>query len=215
MGRFNTFTEQERKVMREAMRWSSPEFFDPGHTTEDREALRMLIDEVESEERQHTKAPQEAPKSLREAFMAATPRETRKQKAPAQQPQRAATRGTTQRPTDQPRRRYDPHNPGECRGFLYIKCEHCGKIHAFCAKTPIVSYRCAECGKWTALTDMYWMHVNCECGKRYSYKTNVETPAMDVTCLNCQAPVAVEFNEKTETYETITNGAPMRGRRKK
>lgn len=45
--------------------------------------------------------------------------------------------------------------------------------------------------------------VNCECGGRFRYMTNMEEPIFDVNCLNCGAPVAIQWNEKKKIYETV------------
>lgn len=36
----------------------------------------------------------------------------------------------------------EQEEPTEYKGFLLIKCESCGKMKGFCAKTPISRYKC-------------------------------------------------------------------------
>ncbi len=97
-----------------------------------------------------------------------------------------------------------PRQPGEYTGFLYIECAHCGHVYAFCAKKPISTYRCERCGQRTPLVDMFRLHVACECGAHFYYRTNIVTQKMDVTCYNCGSPVAVEWVDKLQKYQPMT-----------
>lgn len=88
-------------------------------------------------------------------------------------------------------------------GFLYVKCSHCGNIKAFCAKIKHKYYLCHECGGKTDLENLVPLYINCECGCRAKYMTNMTDKVFDVNCLNCGAPVAVTWNEKKKLYEPI------------
>lgn len=96
--------------------------------------------------------------------------------------------------------------PGEMRkqykGFLRIVCEHCGKVHSFCPREPIAQYRCAACGKYTPLRDLCRLFLNCECGAKYVYWTNATEELIELACLNCKMPVALERN-KQGRYVTL------------
>lgn len=87
-------------------------------------------------------------------------------------------------------------------GYLYIKCPVCGKVKGFCAKTRISNFRC-ECGCVTKLKKMVPMIMKCECGRQARYLTNMEEPEFDITCYDCGAPVAVQWNEKEWMYKTM------------
>ena len=76
------------------------------------------------------------------------------------------------------------NEPEQYRGFLLIRCEHCGKIRAYCSNYPVTYHKC-------------------ECGQRSYYRTNIEDPILDVNCISCGAPVAVEWNAKKKRYGTI------------
>lgn len=52
--------------------------------------------------------------------------------------------------THEQREQQGEQEPDEYKGFLMIKCEKCGEIKGFCAKTPISEYRC-QCGGKTKL----------------------------------------------------------------
>ena len=94
------------------------------------------------------------------------------------------------------------NEPEQYRGFLLIRCEHCGKIRAYCSNYPVTYHKC-ECGHKTDLRDLKPLYVNCECGQRSYYRTNIEDPMIDVNCISCGAPVAVEWNAKKKRYGTI------------
>lgn len=94
------------------------------------------------------------------------------------------------------------NEPEQYRGFLLIRCEHCGKIRAYCSNYPVTYHKC-ECGHKTDLHDLKPLYANCECGQRSYYRTNIEDPILDVNCISCGAPVAVEWNAKKKRYGTI------------
>lgn len=98
----------------------------------------------------------------------------------------------------------EQHEPEEYKGFLLIKCKHCGKVKGFCAKTPITEYTC-ECGGKTELHNLKPAFLNCKCGERYKYKTNITDETFDYNCLNCGSPVDLELNSRRNTYATITD----------
>lgn len=251
MARFEDFTKHEKHVLREAMAWAQSEFYDPGHTPEDRETLQALIMEAKAAELAAGEAPLKyrhidpataaMPDVVRpnDGFlpsmtelagerMRATERPTdapenacgtedgNTEKAatePSREPERAETmvpwrmhssggRAAAEKPTRKVTRE-QPAAPRTYKGFLYIKCSHCGHIHAFCAKMSMSTYRCRECGNRTPLDDMAPLRIVCECGARHNYFTNVTEKQMDVTCFSCGAPVAVEWNEKLHQYTTI------------
>lgn len=92
--------------------------------------------------------------------------------------------------------------PEEYKGFLLIKCKHCGKIKGFCAKTPIKEFSC-ECGGKTELHDLKMAHLHCKCGSNWKYKTNVTEEKFEYNCLNCGSPVDMELNSRRNTFITI------------
>lgn len=87
-------------------------------------------------------------------------------------------------------------------GYLYMKCHACGKTRGFCAKTRLNNFRC-ECGAVTKMGNMVPLYIKCECGRQAKYLTNMTDAAFDIPCYDCGAPVAVEWNEKKQRYETI------------
>lgn len=90
------------------------------------------------------------------------------------------------------------------RGFLYIKCPNCGTVKGFCSKDYTESYHCMACGTDTEFTEeLKPLYVNCICGKRFKYMTNMDAGMFDINCINCGNPVAVSWNNKKRTYQTI------------
>lgn len=90
------------------------------------------------------------------------------------------------------------------KGFMYIKCPECGTIKGFYTKKESDHYHCDNCGARTDFENpLVLLWINCECGERFRYWTNMTDPAFDVNCLNCGSLVAVQWNEKKGLYETI------------
>ncbi len=86
------------------------------------------------------------------------------------------------------------------KGFLMIECEECGEIKGFCAKKETYSYKCDNCGHSTPLIDLKPMYLNCECGGRFRYKTNLTRQQVTRECLNCGQPVDMELNKRGNAY---------------
>lgn len=90
------------------------------------------------------------------------------------------------------------------KGFLYLKCPECGAIKGFNTDKEIAGYHCFECGSDTPfLEELKPLYMNCECGKKFKYMTNMEESLFDIECINCGSPVSVKWNEKKRIYETI------------
>lgn len=230
MSRFEDFEKLERRVIREALTGAQSEFYDPGHTQEDRATLEALIREIEGDDLPFTFG--EEPDRPVIPITVPTPVEPQRidialtyGKKKAQEPPRDARQGGPERPgvhthTWPPKRPSRPAGaatePKGETGFLLIRCAHCGDVHAFCARQPITTYRCNECGGRTPLTDMFPLRVMCECGGKYSYRTNITEKQMDVNCYKCGCPVAVEWSERRGRYEPIGwgEGKKRKGRRK-
>lgn len=102
------------------------------------------------------------------------------------------------------------------KGFLVIKCAHCGKVRAFNARENVEKYRCDECGKETVLDDMVPLTAICECGCKWRYFTNMTDDSFEVTCIRCGSPIPVFYNDKLSKYETLyADGIVNRSKSKK
>lgn len=90
------------------------------------------------------------------------------------------------------------------RGFMYMRCPECGEIKGFNMKNESDYFHCSNCGKRIILEKpLVPLFVRCECGRQFRYLTNLTEMAFDIPCLECGAPVAVQWNDKKEVYETI------------
>lgn len=88
------------------------------------------------------------------------------------------------------------------KGFLYVRCPDCGKERGFCAKTPINSFECLECGTNFELPEqMALVKFTCKCGKYLKYRTNITDKSFDIPCLECGSPNSVFFYEKDREYK--------------
>lgn len=95
-----------------------------------------------------------------------------------------------------------PEEPQLYKGFLLVKCEKCGKLRGFCAKTPTAYSKC-ECGHRTELHDLRPVFLKCKCGSVFKYKTNVTEEIFDFPCLKCGNPVDLQLNKRGTAYVTI------------
>lgn len=95
-----------------------------------------------------------------------------------------------------------PEGPQLYKGFLLVKCEKCGKLRGFCAKTPTAYSKC-ECGHRTELHALKPAFLKCKCGSVFKYKTNVSDEVFDFPCLQCGNPVDLQLNKRGDAYVTI------------
>lgn len=104
----------------------------------------------------------------------------------------------------EPKKPEPQREPEAYKGFLIIRCEQCGEIRAFCAKTPITRNTC-KCGHTTELHGLKPFHLKCKCGSTFNYRTNVTDSKFEWPCLNCGSPVDLELNRRGDTYVTISD----------
>lgn len=90
------------------------------------------------------------------------------------------------------------------KGFLYMKCPECGAVKGFTSNKELKGYHCFECGADTLFQEqLKKIRLKCECGNYSEYLTNMDESMFDITCINCGNPVAVQWNDKKQIYETI------------
>lgn len=98
----------------------------------------------------------------------------------------------------------EEENRPKYKGFIYARCPECGTARGFCMKKAADHYSCDACGTRTVFENpLVPLQVRCECGRSFRYMTNMTESAFDIPCLECGMPVAVQWNEKKELYETI------------
>lgn len=105
--------------------------------------------------------------------------------------------------------------PEEYSGFLHLKCSGCGALKTFCAKKPMNTYHCYDCGTDTVLTNMTPIYASCECGKKSRYMTNVAEWGFDLACVNCGSPMAVEYRPGINQYRSCGKVCVKSRKRKK
>ena len=88
------------------------------------------------------------------------------------------------------------------KGFLYIKCEECGTTKGYCVKFPRTDHRC-DCGHTTQLKDLKPLYLNCKCGEKFKYMTNLTEETHTMDCIHCGTPVDLEYHARKGVYQTI------------
>lgn len=91
------------------------------------------------------------------------------------------------------------------KGFLYIKCDKCGREKGFCSKEKIKSYKC-DCGNEMELVNLKPLYTKCKCGNEFKYMTNMNTAEFTYKCFTCGSPVDVKMNSRRTAYITIGGG---------
>ena len=97
--------------------------------------------------------------------------------------------------------------PPKYRGFMLIKCAHCGEVKGFNARAELSSYKC-DCDGETPLGKLHPLTALCECGKRWRYLTNITEDSFEMNCLHCGSPIPVFWNESKKKYETLLEQLP-------
>lgn len=101
-----------------------------------------------------------------------------------------------------------PSSDNSYKGFLYIKCKHCGEIKGFCAKHPLDYYKCDSCGEKTEFSEerMVKMRIDCmNCGSHFDYHTNITDDMILYDCIKCQSPIDLVFNERRNQFNNLSN----------
>ena len=97
---------------------------------------------------------------------------------------------------------YGGYRPKKHKGFLLVRCEDCGAIRGFCAKTPTDYFVCRECGHETHLPDdMVQAVVKCDCGGEYRYRTNVcDAAGFEAVCIGCGKTHKLQYDPCDNMY---------------
>ena len=229
--RFEAFNVEELRVLRRACYEAGAAFGDPGHTAAERATLDDLAVEIlgEPKKKEAAAARQKQEEPLEKTVAKAVedsmkdvvdklPFAPKIFQSPSPQKERVVQRPDilakvkTVQPAESAHRTTEPPATAKFTGFLYVRCEKCGQERGFCAKTPISSCYCRECGGKTELKNMRQVKIWCECGSSYRYHTNIQDAAFDMPCLNCESPMALEWNENKNRYQPM-NSEPPKARR--
>lgn len=94
-----------------------------------------------------------------------------------------------------------PKRPKGHTGFLYLKCEACGKTKGMCAKRPMREYP-YTCGHETKLEKLKRVEFTCSCcGSEFIYRTNENCLGFTMECLSCKAPVDLMYSRREKKYK--------------
>lgn len=209
--RFEAFNVEELRVLRRACYEAGAAFGDPGHTAAERETLDDLaveiLGELKKKEAAAARQKQEEPlektvaKAVEDSLkdvVGKLPFAPKVFQSPAPPKERVVQRpdipakAKPTPPAESAHRAPELPAAAKFTGFLYVRCEKCG-------------------GK-TELKNMRRVKIWCECGSAYRYHTNIQDAAFDMPCLNCEAPVALEWNENRNRYQPM-NSEPPKARR--
>lgn len=210
--RFEAFNVEELRVLRRACYEAGAAFGDPGHTAAERETLDDLAVEIlgELKKKEAAAARQKQEEPLEKTVAKAV--EDSLKDVVGKLPFAPKVFQSPAPPAESAHRAPELPAAAKFTGFLYVRCEKCGQERGFCAKTPISSCYCRECGGKTELKNMRRVKIWCECGSAYRYHTNIQDAAFDMPCLSCEAPVALEWNENKNRYQPM-NSEPPKARR--
>lgn len=89
---------------------------------------------------------------------------------------------------------------GPYRGWLMVECPACGEIDGYSAKRPTYSIHCRTCGETVPLERLRPLHINCRCGARWTYLTNVRAPEWRVKCIRCQGVNVARMGRRGTAY---------------
>ena len=88
-------------------------------------------------------------------------------------------------------------------GFMKIRCSKCGKERTFCSRSPLMYFKCMECGTKTELAGLAKLYADCRCGRNSYYFTNIEDAEIDVKCIDCGTAIKTEWDVAKKCYRTV------------
>ena len=135
-----------------------------------------------------------------------------KKEEPKEEPEKdycTEPNGAVHEEPSEPEHKEEPssNEPRKYRGFLVVKCQHCGHTKGFLARQEISNYKC-DCGGITPLGDLVPLTALCECRKRWRYMTNLTDDSFEINCIHCGSPIPVFWNDKKHKYETLFENLP-------
>ncbi len=92
---------------------------------------------------------------------------------------------------------------GPFAGFLLIRCDECGKVAAYRAKQPRYAHRCTNCGEDTLLESLKPVYMECSCGRKYRYLTNITDETFTHKCMHCGRDVMMTLGHRKTAYVTV------------
>ena len=89
------------------------------------------------------------------------------------------------------------------KGFIHLRCPHCGSITETALRHEHDSLQCRHCGNQIEAMPLMRLYINCECGSRFKYRTNRTEQMFDITCLHCGYPVTVQYSGRFGIYAPV------------
>lgn len=99
------------------------------------------------------------------------------------------------------------HDRDGYKGFLYMKCPVCGEERGYCTKTETKTSYCKKCKMEFKFGELLPMHVHCQCGSDFKYRTNMTDKEFVYECLHCSSPVHMRLNTFETAYVTDTEAS--------
>lgn len=90
----------------------------------------------------------------------------------------------------------------EYKGFMHLRCEHCGAVRTLNINKYVSDYKCQSCGETMPLRNLHRAYFRCECGGSWAYNTNLDCKMIELNCVRCSAPMTAEM-DKSGTYQPI------------
>lgn len=87
------------------------------------------------------------------------------------------------------------------RGFLLVKCQNCGKIYAYNARSETTESVCRDCGHTTPLRMLAQALFDCpKCGTKWTYKTNLLGAEATCRCIQCGTEMRARWHKNLRKY---------------
>lgn len=87
--------------------------------------------------------------------------------------------------------------------YLLLRCSACQNIRGYRAPKTNKAQTCKACGAQIPLANLTKIHVWCECGRTWNYRTNLTGRLEEFPCIDCGSPLTVE-RDKLGNYESVT-----------
>lgn len=92
------------------------------------------------------------------------------------------------------------------KGFVILKCPHCGEARVSFFRQPQSAFRCFRCKRESPadLNEMRTAYTKCPCCENeLVYRTNFTAEYMEVPCKKCGAPIDCRLDADGTAYNTI------------
>ncbi len=82
-----------------------------------------------------------------------------------------------------------------------MKCQNCGKIYAYNARSETTESVCRDCGHTTPLRMLAQALFDCpKCGTKWTYKTNLLGAEATCRCIQCGTEMRARWHKNLRKY---------------